>query len=149
MFCDYIKVAVSNILSDPKNSLERCCGSCNPSCDDLTRFICFGHSIEEINEWINKNPDLLAAEMQKQEEKMDADYFAYMQKKSESSKVDFAKSFCAECPIFIATKDKVLAEHNSVFDAVMEVEAFQETCIATCGKFKEAFAKQDQQMKEV
>ena len=65
MFCEYIKIAVSHILSEHRDGIERCCGSCNPSCDDLTRFICFGHTISEIETWIKNNPDLLTKDYQK------------------------------------------------------------------------------------
>lgn len=62
MMCEYISIAVSHILSEHKNGIERCCGSCNPSCGDLTRFICFGHSMKEIEEWLDKNRELAQSE---------------------------------------------------------------------------------------
>ena len=65
MFSDYIRIAVSHILSEYDNGRQRCCASCNPSCNDLTRFICFGHTIDEIEEWIQNNNDILYNEHQK------------------------------------------------------------------------------------
>ena len=73
MFCDYIRIAVAHILSEHRNGIERCCGSCNPSCDDLTRFICFGHTIDEVNEWINNHQQLLNAEYEKMFNDIDSD----------------------------------------------------------------------------
>lgn len=35
----------------------RCCGSCPCSCDDMTRFICMGFSIDDINKYILNNSD--------------------------------------------------------------------------------------------
>lgn len=65
MYSEYIRIAVSHILSEYDGGRQRCCGSCNPSCDDLTRFICFGHTMQEVETWIKENPDKLQAEYQK------------------------------------------------------------------------------------
>lgn len=65
MFSEYIKIAIKHILDTCDGGKQRCCGSCDPSCNDLTRFICFGHNISEINEWIKNNPDLLDYEYEK------------------------------------------------------------------------------------
>lgn len=139
MFCDYIRIAVAGILNDPKYALERCCGSCNPSCDDLTRFICFGHTLEEINAWINEHPDELSKALQAEELKMDADYFSYCQARDEEDKLDFAKAFCLDCPKFIEARDAALDTHNSVFDAAVDIENFQKSCMKDCIKFNEAY----------
>ena len=65
MYSEYIRIAVSHILSEYDGGKQRCCGSCNPSCDDLTRFICFGHTMQEVEKWINENPELLRTEYEK------------------------------------------------------------------------------------
>ena len=139
MFCDYIKIAVSNILTEHEGGIQRCCGSCNPSCDDLTRFICFGHTIAEINEWIEKHPVQLRAEIYQNETKLYAEYADYSLKRDQEDKLKFSKTFCINCDKHAEMRDKALAEHNSVFDAVIEVESFQKDCMKSCIKFNEAY----------
>lgn len=139
MHSEYIKIAVANILNETSQGIERSCGSCNPSCDDLTRFICFGHSMKEVQDWINTNPEKLHQQYSDNESKLYADYAEYMRQRQEEEKLSFAKKFCSTCSCFVAAKEKALSEHNSVFDAVIEVESFQKDCIKSCIKFNEAY----------
>lgn len=139
MFSQYIKIAVANILSEHNNGIERCCGSCNPSCDDLTRFICFGHTMAEINEWLNAHPEQLNAQIEKDEAKLYEEYSLYMQSQQDEEKLSYAKTFCTSCPKYLECKEKALNENNSVFDAVADVEHFQRNCLKSCVKFQEAF----------
>ena len=67
---DKIKIAVSNIIDESQNSVQRTCVSCNPSCDDLTRFICFGHSMKEVQDWISANPEKLHQQYSDNEDKL-------------------------------------------------------------------------------
>lgn len=139
MRSQHIKIAVANILSTHNNGIERCCGSCNPSCDDLTRFICCGHTMEEVEIWIDQNYDILCAQLEEEEEKMYKDYCLYASKQQEEEKLAYAKTFCLQCPKYLSSKQKALDGNNSVFDAVLDVEAFQRDCIKSCVKFNEAF----------
>lgn len=148
MFSEYIKIAVANILNESSQGIERSCGSCNPSCDDLTRFICFGHSMKEVQDWINANPEKLHQQYSDNENKLYDDYAEYMRQSQEEEKLSFAKTFCATCSCFVAAKEKALSEHNSVFDAVVDVEMFQKGCMKNCVKFNEAFILYGMEAKE-
>ena len=143
MFSDYIRIAVSHILSEYDNGRQRCCASCNPSCNDLTRFICFGHTIDEIEEWIQNNNDILYNEHQKYLDSFDclensnSNFYVSDSGDTPTISLDKLKEFCKECPKFIEVRDKALANCESVFDAASEVENFQLKCVKSCEKFAE------------
>lgn len=139
MFCDKIKLAVAAILSEYEGGVQRACGSCNPSCDDLTRFICFGHTMSEVEDWIDKNNDVLSVKLQEKEAKLDQEYAVYAQEKIEADRLNYSKSFCKECPKYLEAKTAALRDCESIFDAVFDVETFQRDCLKTCEKFNEAF----------
>lgn len=46
------------------------------------------------------------------------------------------KQICKGCPKFLEQRDYALKHCDSVFDAVFDVEQFQEKCSTTCEKVK-------------
>ena len=36
----------------------RCCGSCPCTCDDMTRFICLGNTINDLEKFKEENPNI-------------------------------------------------------------------------------------------
>jgi hypothetical protein len=51
-----IPAAVTEILKEKPEKLNKCMKCCKYTCDDLTKFICIGCGPREIVEFLNKHP---------------------------------------------------------------------------------------------
>ena len=67
-----IPAAVTEILKEKPEKLNKCMKSCKYSCDDLTKFICIGCGPREIVDFLKRNPTFAENTLANYEKEMDA-----------------------------------------------------------------------------